>query len=165
MASLGQAKCELQTKQRADFRGSLSLLAYPNSPASRKKHIILFGKRIFKCKQKHMTRVASRVFFLSFEAFFHIFAIDNWPDPPSSPASNLDVTNRRLPKERLEFPTVFFCTKKKGSRLKPWKLEHIKLLLMAEIPNNLGWCWNPVNNGINYQPQLVIAGFQPSTVV
>ena len=28
--------------------------------------------------------------------------------------------------------------------------------LMAEIPNNhLGWCWNPINNGINYQPQLV----------
>ncbi len=27
---------------------------------------------------------------------------------------------------------------------------------MAEIPNNhLGWCWNLVNNGINYQPQLV----------
>ena len=33
-------------------------------------------------------------------------------------------------------------------------------------PNNhLGWCWNPVNNGMNYQPQLVIAGFQPLTVV
>ena len=30
------------------------------------------------------------------------------------------------------------------------------LLLMAEIPNNhLGWCWNPINNGQNYQPQLV----------
>ncbi len=27
---------------------------------------------------------------------------------------------------------------------------------MAEIPNNhLGWCWNPLNNGISYQPQLV----------
>ncbi len=39
------------------------------------------------------------------------------------------------------------------------------LLLMAEIPNNhLGWCWKPINNGINYQPQLVNAGFQPSTV-
>ncbi len=25
--------------------------------------------------------------------------------------------------------------------------------------------WNPVNNGKNYQPQLVLAGFQPSTVV
>ena len=24
--------------------------------------------------------------------------------------------------------------------------------------------WNPINNGINYQPQLVKAGFQPSTV-
>ena len=34
------------------------------------------------------------------------------------------------------------------------------LLLMAEIPNNhLGWCWTPINNGINYQPQLVFAGF------
>ena len=32
------------------------------------------------------------------------------------------------------------------------------------IPNHLGWCWNPINNGKNYQPQLVIAGFQPSTV-
>ena len=39
------------------------------------------------------------------------------------------------------------------------------VLLMAEIPNNhLGWCWNPMNNGKNYLPQLVIAGFQPSTV-
>ncbi len=29
-------------------------------------------------------------------------------------------------------------------------------MLMAEIPNNhLGSCWNPKNNGINYQPQLV----------
>ena len=37
---------------------------------------------------------------------------------------------------------------------------------MAEILNNhLGWCWNPIKNGKNYQPQLVIAGFQPSTVV
>ena len=27
------------------------------------------------------------------------------------------------------------------------------------IPNHLGWCWNLVNNGINYQPQLVLAGF------
>ena len=28
---------------------------------------------------------------------------------------------------------------------------------MAEIrrENHLGWCWNPINNGINYQPQLV----------
>ena len=26
----------------------------------------------------------------------------------------------------------------------------------SEILNNhLGWCWNPINNGINYQPQLV----------
>ncbi len=37
------------------------------------------------------------------------------------------------------------------------------LLLMAEIPNNhLGWCWNPINNGINYLSTG--AGFQPSTV-
>ena len=27
------------------------------------------------------------------------------------------------------------------------------------IPNHLGCFWHPVNNGINYQPQLVIAGF------
>ena len=26
--------------------------------------------------------------------------------------------------------------------------------------NHLGWCWNPINNGINYQPQQVNAGFQ-----
>ncbi len=26
---------------------------------------------------------------------------------------------------------------------------------MAEILHHLGWCWNPINNGINYQPQLV----------
>ena len=32
-----------------------------------------------------------------------------------------------------------------------WILEVI--LLMAEILNNyLGWCWNPINNGINYLP-------------
>ena len=29
------------------------------------------------------------------------------------------------------------------------------LLLMAEILHHLGWCWNPINNGKNYQPQLV----------
>ena len=23
------------------------------------------------------------------------------------------------------------------------------------IPNHLGWCWNPINTGKNYQPQLV----------
>ena len=39
-----------------------------------------------------------------------------------------------------------------------------EVLLMAEILHHLGWCWNPKNNGINYQPQLVNAGFQPSTV-
>ena len=34
------------------------------------------------------------------------------------------------------------------------------ILLMAEIPNNhLGYIKPVVNNGINYQPQLVIAGF------
>ena len=38
------------------------------------------------------------------------------------------------------------------------------LLLMAEIPNNHRLdVSNPENNGINYQPQLVNAGFQPST--
>jgi len=34
---------------------------------------------------------------------------------------------------------------------------------MAEIRLTT-WEKKPVNNGINYQPQLVIAGFQPSTV-
>ncbi len=35
---------------------------------------------------------------------------------------------------------------------------------MAEIPNNHLVCKNPTNNGRSDQPQLVIAGFQPSTV-
>ena len=41
-----------------------------------------------------------------------------------------------------------------------------ELLLMAEILHHLGWCWNPINNGINYQPQLVFSpDFRvPSTV-
>ena len=34
---------------------------------------------------------------------------------------------------------------------------------MAEILHHLV-CKNPTNNGRSYQPQLVIAGFQPSTV-
>ena len=35
----------------------------------------------------------------------------------------------------------------------------------SEIPNNHLGCIKPVvNNGINYQPQLVLAGFLPSTV-
>ncbi len=39
------------------------------------------------------------------------------------------------------------------------------LLLMEEIPNNHLECIKPVvNNGIDYQPQLVIAGFLPPTV-
>ena len=39
------------------------------------------------------------------------------------------------------------------------------ILLMEEIPNNHLGCIKPVvNNGINYQSQLVNAGFQPSTV-
>ncbi len=33
---------------------------------------------------------------------------------------------------------------------------------MAEILHHLGWCWNPINNGINYLSTG--AGFQPSTV-
>ena len=37
------------------------------------------------------------------------------------------------------------------------------ILLIAEILHHLG-CINLVNNGINDQPQLVNAGFQPSTV-
>ena len=37
------------------------------------------------------------------------------------------------------------------------------LLLMAKIPNNHLGCMKPYNNGKNYQPQLVNAGFQPST--
>ncbi len=45
------------------------------------------------------------------------------------------------------------------------KQDFSELLLMAEIPVPTTWdVWNPINNGINYQPQLVIAGFQPSTV-
>ena len=48
---------------------------------------------------------------------------------------------------------------------RPYHIYHPILLLMTEILNNhLGWCWNPINNGINDQPQLVNAGFQPSTV-
>jgi len=41
------------------------------------------------------------------------------------------------------------------------------ILLMEEIPNNHLRCFfNPVNNGIDYQPQLVsLPDFQPSTVV
>ena len=41
-------------------------------------------------------------------------------------------------------------------------LRECLLLLKAEILHHLG-C-NLANNGINYQPQLVNAGFQPSTV-
>ena len=38
------------------------------------------------------------------------------------------------------------------------------LLLMEEIGQTTWDVENTVNNGINYQPQLVTAGFQPSTV-
>ena len=48
------------------------------------------------------------------------------------------------------FRKQLFLTTKKILRC-----AHRHLLLMAEIPNNhLGWCWNPINNGKNYQPQL-----------
>ena len=37
-----------------------------------------------------------------------------------------------------------------------WPLHHsLTILLMAEILHHLGWCWNPINNGKNYQPQLL----------
>ena len=41
------------------------------------------------------------------------------------------------------------------------------ILLMAEILHHLGWCWNPINHGINFQPQLVsLPDFRdPSTVL
>ncbi len=35
---------------------------------------------------------------------------------------------------------------------------------MAEIRLTTWDVWNPINNGKNYEPQLKIAGFQPSTV-
>ena len=36
---------------------------------------------------------------------------------------------------------------------------HVSTVDGTEIPNNHLRCINPVNTGINYQPQLVIAGF------
>ncbi len=48
------------------------------------------------------------------------------------------------------------------------KLDTIRnvgiILLMAEIRLTTWDVWNPINNGKNHQPQLVLAGFQPSTV-
>ena len=47
----------------------------------------------------------------------------------------------------------------------PFKHGHFwHLLLMEEIRLTTWDVLNPVTNGINYQPQLVIAGFLPSTV-
>ena len=55
-----------------------------------------------------------------------------------------------------------------ATKITSWELRILKLmllLLMKEIPNNHLGCIKPVvNNGINYQPQLVNAGFLPSTV-
>ena len=42
-------------------------------------------------------------------------------------------------------------------------VKHI--LWMAEILHHLGCKRKPINTGINYQPQLVGAGFFPSTVL
>ena len=42
--------------------------------------------------------------------------------------------------------------------------KRLLLVLMEEILGTTWVVWNPSNNGINYQPQLVIAGFLPSTV-
>ena len=47
-----------------------------------------------------------------------------------------------------------------GYRIHVNYLDYITVLLMEEIPNNHLECIpNPVNNGRNYQPQLVISGF------
>ena len=57
--------------------------------------------------------------------------------------------------------TCFECG---GCNVQPWsrmsnskKRTHVwtNILLMAEILHHLGWCQNLVNDGINYQPQLV----------
>ena len=65
-----------------------------------------------------------------------------------------------------------FCQRNFSSK-NPWKSRHDlrgcgfgllmrNRLLMEEIPNNNLECINPVNNGTNYQPQLV---FTPENLV
>ena len=60
----------------------------------------------------------------------------------------------RLPSLKLTFSPL----KMDGwnTILSYWVLAYFQvLLLMAEIPNNYRLdVWNPINNGINYQPQL-----------
>ena len=51
------------------------------------------------------------------------------------------------------------------SLLNKGERAHHLLLLMEEILNNHLGCIKPINNGINYQPQLVSQISEPSTVV
>ncbi len=59
---------------------------------------------------------------------------------------------------RLSIPRWFFkftSTSRMKETYKKYGDDIGMILLMAEILHHLGWCWNPINNGINYQPQLV----------
>ena len=99
---------------------------------------LLFQGSIFRGAMLVLGRV---VFGILGQALFWNACFSNW---------------RRFPKDpEMHVLRIRDLLNRKGSGF---------LLLRAEILHHLGWCLNPINNGINYQPQLVLAGFQPSTV-
>ena len=46
----------------------------------------------------------------------------------------------------------------------PCEYDTPMVLLIAKILHHLGWCWNPIKNGISTTNLNWLAGFQPSTV-
>ena len=73
--------------------------------------------------------------------FIGVLALPPPSDPPNHPSASQDCPADKLGMMR---PWDVRCAESK-------KLPKKMILLMEEIPNNhLGWCNNPVNNGINY---------------
>ncbi len=82
---------------------------------------------------------------------------------PPNPAANLGEAFNQLDEadqevmaaEREVDPAENFWLASLGVVLVVQKLVVRRWWRRNPIPNHLGWCWNPINNGKNYQPQLV----------
>ena len=73
---------------------------------------------------------------------------------PSGMILQVECINIHLPSFNLRvFRTIIGWLDKKSQ----WYCWRLKSCTTRDV-------WNPVNTGINYQPQLVLAGFQSSTV-
>ena len=112
------------------------------------------GQMCFFDQTKIGRRTPAMFFFFVLEVYTTWFQ-DRW----RASHSHFDVWWKSWPGSILNPPKLGVA----GDRHRSWNQMveiPLKILWMEEIPNNhLGCFWNPINNGLNYQPQLVSAGF------